>query len=235
VGNAQQLTGPVWRRNALFGLGMLSLMLLGVAASLAAWIVLPMALLQWSPSVVVSGSMRPAIEVGDVVLLRPVADGDVGVDTVVLYDSADRGRVLHRIVQVQPEGAYVTMGDANPTPDSDPVQTEQLRGAAVLLIPWIGGPAAWVVDGRWGAVAGAMAGALCCVRLAAFAFDPAYDPWATAQRVLPATVLITTGARRPAAAGRLLPDEVRQSVIGRLAEQTAVAVARHDSLLGAQP
>ena len=48
---------------------------------------------------------------------------------------------LHRVVEIQQtEGArlFVTKGDANPIPDSDPIFPAQIKGKLILSIPKIG-------------------------------------------------------------------------------------------------
>ena len=226
-----------WRRHTLYGLGVLSLMAVCVLASLVVWIVLPSVALRWFPTVVVTGSMRPAVEVGDVVLVRPVEGDELQAPTVVLYDASGTGRVLHRVVARQPDGSYLTKGDANPTPDTAAVLPSQVRGAAVLLIPWVGKPAAWVTQDRWVEVIAAATGLLVCLRLAGFAFDPAYDPWAGEQRVLPVRVLLSVPGHVPDGPASLAPQQLvgldlRGAVLDRLAAQAAAVRERSDDLLG---
>ena len=235
---APQPGRSVWRRHALFGAGVLSLMLVCLTVSLAAWVVLPSVMLRWFPTVIVSGSMRPVIEVGDVVVLRPVGGSDLGAHTVVLYDGGPgTGRIVHRIVERRPDGTYVTKGDANPTPDSAAVRPDQVLGAGVLLVPWIGRPAVDVVNHEWPAVLAGAAGMLLCLWVARFAFDPAYDPWANQRWVLPATVLLPVPLRDgdapcgPATLGQLLDPDLREVVLERLAEQAEVTSSRHAELM----
>src|SRR3712207_9285435 len=82
------------------------------------WIVIPWAFLDWSPTLVTSGSMQPLVAPGDVVMIRPVEDDELAANTVVLYARPDTGRVLHRIVEELPDGRFITRGDDNTSADS---------------------------------------------------------------------------------------------------------------------
>jgi hypothetical protein len=107
----------------------------------------------------------------------------------------------------------------------------------VLLIPWVGTPSVWLGQGDLLAVAAAGTGLLALVRLAGFASDPAYDPWAGAERVVPAQVLLQGHKRlghhdRPDGPdpGCLLPPEVALLVAERLAGQADATGRRHRDL-----
>lgn len=246
MGSPQQLTRSsspwyrtAWERPALFVAGTGSLLVLSVLASLVVWMVLPWVLLGWSPSVVVSGSMRPAVRAGDVVLLRPVDPWAVGADTIVAYDDPGRGRVLHRVVERRANGQYLLKGDANPTADSAAVSPRQIRGAAVLLVPWIGTPSMWLATGDLPAVIVTGAALLACLRLVPYALDLSYDPWASTTRVLPARVLLDMTSPQPDNSSEmgedhhvaLLPPGLEVEVLARLDAVTAAARIRHHDLL----
>lgn len=115
---------------------------------LAVWAVAPLAL-GWQPTTVVTGSMAPAINVGDVVVTRPVPGAQVRPGQVVLAADPDhRGRLrLHRLVERDAGGAMVLRGDANPQNDSSPVRNDAVRGVGVLRVPWLGLPMVWLRGG----------------------------------------------------------------------------------------
>lgn len=127
-----------------------------LVAALAAIALLP-ALLGWSATVVQSGSMRPHIDAGDVVVLSPLpADRPVPVGGVVRFTSSAGAQpdgverpVLHRIVTDHEDGTYATAGDANADVDSTPLVRERITGQARLLVPFIGLPALWLDTGRF--------------------------------------------------------------------------------------
>jgi signal peptidase I len=233
VGNANQLTGSsaaerkTFRRTALYGAGTVSMLVLSMAMSLSLWIAFPWLFLGWAPTLVTSGSMQPLVAPGDVVMIRPVAVEDLTPNTVVLYDRPDTGRVLHRILEQLPDGTYRTGGDANASPDSIFVHAEDIQGAAVLAVPWIGRPSLWLHEGRMVTLAVAGIGLLVGLRLSPRAFDPAFDPWASGGRVNPAEVLLgRMGGGQGAINQRLLPESLHQVVHGRLAAQSAAAQLR---------
>jgi signal peptidase I len=240
VGNAHLLTTQghpdkrSWRRTALYGAGTLSMLLISMTSSLALWILLPWAFLGWSPTLVISGSMQPLVTPGDVVMIRPVQPDELVPNSVVLFERktpTGTERVLHRIVEQLPDGTFRTQGDANAVPDTEFLHRGQVRGTAVLAVPFIGRPALWLFDGRVLPLVGTGTALLVVLALAPRSFDPAYDPWAAGRRVNPAEVLLGRSAgtktdRRENAGRRLLPEALHGVVLERLAAQTATAQRR---------
>src|SRR3954470_13283754 len=117
-----------------------------------------------SAHVVVSGSMAPQIDVGDVVLTEPVATSDLRAGQVLLFtDPEQPGRLLlHRLVSFAADGSLVTRGDANQSNDSTHVSAADVQGLARLRVPYVGLPAQWRLEGRFGSIAlsaAALAGA----------------------------------------------------------------------------
>jgi signal peptidase I len=239
VGNSLELTRPAGHarhRVVLYAAGTVSMLILSMTASLGLWIGLPWVLLGWSPTLIVSGSMSPQVSPGDVVLVRPVPQDELGPDTVVLYDRPETGRVLHRIVAVLPDGTFRTQGDANDVPDSAPVSPADVRGVAVLAVPWVGRPSLWLRDGEPVPLVATGAALVLLLGLAPRAFDPAFDPWGSARRVNPAEVLLgrTSGAspdRRTNESNRLLPADLHDLLHARLAGQSDAVAHRTTSLL----
>lgn len=88
---------------------------------------------------VVTGSMRPALQPGDVVLISPSA-GEVGVGDIVAFpDPTGLNRdILHRVASITDTGVLVTKGDANDVVDPWQIDSSQVIGAKVLEIPRIG-------------------------------------------------------------------------------------------------
>jgi signal peptidase I len=234
VGNAHQLTAAserrTWGRTLLYGAGTVSMLIISMALSLSLWIVFPWLFLGWTPTLVTSGSMAPLVAPGDVVMIRPVGVAELTPNTVVLYDRPDTGRVLHRILEQLPDGTYRTGGDANAGPDSVFVHAEDVHGAAVLAVPWIGRPSLWLYEERTVALVLAGLALLAGLRLSPRAFDPAFDPWASGTRVNPAEVLLgrmgSPDGRRGPLNQRLLPESLHDVVHGRLAAQCAAARQR---------
>jgi signal peptidase len=89
----------------------------------------------FSPLVVLSGSMEPALYPGDVVLIRRQAAEAYRVGDIATY--LDGATVYtHRIAAVQ-DGLYTMKGDANNTTD-EVITADRLLGKVVLIIPKLG-------------------------------------------------------------------------------------------------
>jgi signal peptidase I len=111
-----------------------------LAVGMLLWTSVP-ALFGYRPNLVTSDSMRPGVSAGDVVLTRPIRADRVRVGQVVLVDNPAWGApYLHRVRSVL-DGAVITQGDANPTPDFPAVRPTQVRGLGSILVPRIGRPA----------------------------------------------------------------------------------------------
>ena len=91
------------------------------------------------PTIPLSGSMRPAMEVGDLAILVETPPGRIEVGDIINYRRGEAA-VLHRVHEIRTEGGrvFVTKGDANPTPDWETVSPEQIRGKVVACIPKLG-------------------------------------------------------------------------------------------------
>ncbi len=102
--------------------------------------------------IVRSGSMEPAISVGDIVVVRSSTDSErpeeiegrpqakpYEVGQVLSYKLPEHNDmvVTHRIVDAS-SGAYRTKGDANNEEDSYSVQPEQILGRQLLVVPYVG-------------------------------------------------------------------------------------------------
>lgn len=110
---------------------------------LLVWSVAP-ALLGWRTDVVMSGSMRPNLRTGDIVLSQPGGTAVRPGQVILFADPGRPGRTLvHRVVERHPDGSLTTRGDANAVPDRLPVPPANVYGIARLRVPWIGLPAYW--------------------------------------------------------------------------------------------
>ncbi|MFA7323672.1 MAG: signal peptidase I [Candidatus Nanopelagicales bacterium] len=103
----------------------------------------------WGSSVVVSGSMEPALREGDVIAYRPMDPRTIGMQSIIVFNDAERGSwVVHRVVDVNASG-LVTKGDANNAPDTRLVLPDQVIGVAFMVVPWAGLPRLWWAQGQW--------------------------------------------------------------------------------------
>jgi signal peptidase I len=111
---------------------------------------------QWHATPVLSGSMRPAMQPGDVVVTQRVPISDLHVrDVVVFYPPHETTRqTVHRIVKLTVKGgttSITTWGDANQIPDAG---VSSLSGTTVYrmvrVVPLLGYPAVWMQNGGRG-------------------------------------------------------------------------------------
>lgn len=111
---------------------------------------------QWHATPVLSGSMRPAMQPGDVVVTQRVPISDLRVRDVVVFHPPDEGerQTVHRIVKLTVKGgttSITTWGDANLL--ADPV-VSSLSGTTAYrvarVVPLLGYPAVWLQGGGRG-------------------------------------------------------------------------------------
>ena len=108
-------------------------------------------LVGWQPTVITGHSMEPSIDRGDVVVVRP-APASVFVPGAVItfVDINHPGHLItHRIVKVNPDGTLVTKGDHNHDDDPQSLAVANVKGRAVLRVPYVGRPVVWIIDRDW--------------------------------------------------------------------------------------
>ena len=87
-------------------------------------------------------SMTPNINVGDAVIInKKVNTNKLKEKDVVAYKNKDNVIVVHRIININSDGTYITKGDYNNSADSDYVNKNQIVGKVILKIPYIAYPA----------------------------------------------------------------------------------------------
>jgi len=98
---------------------------------------------------VLSGSMRPVMEPGDVIVATPIRNVDLKVGDVITYHvpTGDRHLITHRVVEIVEPGEYPVIrsqGDANDTVD----QLARLKQPTVwktrLVVPRLGYLLIWL-------------------------------------------------------------------------------------------
>jgi signal peptidase len=96
------------------------------------------------PYVILTGSMEPVIKPGDIVLVQRYDPNEtLQVGDIIQYRSGEIF-VFHRLIEIFEEDKvtkYRMKGDNNPTEDPAPVETKDLRGRVIKIIPKIGYPA----------------------------------------------------------------------------------------------
>jgi signal peptidase len=92
--------------------------------------------LGFTPLTVISGSMSPGIETGDMVIIRK-GNKNIKPGDIVTYRLEDV-LVTHRVKNVSNTSAaevFITQGDANGIPDFKKVERSQILGKYVFKIP----------------------------------------------------------------------------------------------------
>jgi signal peptidase len=99
-------------------------------------------LFPFQPALVGSGSMEPKMYPGDVVIIAKVPTDNIVTGDVIQFRVPEGVTVMHRVIEIQEtEGGsevFITKGDANDEPDSEPVIPDNVVGKAVMTIPKIG-------------------------------------------------------------------------------------------------
>lgn len=104
---------------------------------------------------VISGSMEPAISVGDLVYVRQTEPEDVEENDVIAFYAAESSGaiILHRVMENRTvDGSFITKGDANAQPDLSPVSYDRLLGVAERTVPQLG-QLGLILSGTWGKLA----------------------------------------------------------------------------------
>ena len=106
-------------------------------------------LFKYEPICILSNSMIPTYEQGDVVIFKKVSNDELSnipKNAIIVYTKEDKN-IAHRVINViKVDGSvlYQTKGDSNNTPDTDLVQIEQIKGIYVSHIKYIGFPSVWL-------------------------------------------------------------------------------------------
>ena len=93
--------------------------------------------------IVLTGSMAPAINIGDVILTLPIARKAPQIDDVIAYQAkrfnGENVAVFsHRIIDGDIENGFIVKGDANKSPDPQKPKAEDILGVVFFVIPFIG-------------------------------------------------------------------------------------------------
>jgi len=95
----------------------------------------------WSVDAVFSGSMEPELQVGGVVVTRPVeAEAIRAGDIITFHSPLSEQLTSHRVIAVEQssELSFQTKGDANEDADPFIVPAENVVGKVCLHIPYFG-------------------------------------------------------------------------------------------------
>jgi signal peptidase len=96
----------------------------------------------WETHPVLSGSMEPALNVGGVIVTKPVKLEDVKIGDIITFQPEPGQKVTHRVVDIiEQEGKpwFQTKGDANEEPDPNFVSSKGDKMAKVVFhLPYLG-------------------------------------------------------------------------------------------------
>ncbi|MBB6214347.1 signal peptidase [Anaerosolibacter carboniphilus] len=105
----------------------------------------------YKPLTVLTGSMQPILDPGDMIVIREKDPNDVKAGDIITYRIDQDTLVTHRVVAVIDEAgglSFRTKGDANNTEDQDLVPKERLVGALAFNIPKGGAIADFAKTGK---------------------------------------------------------------------------------------
>jgi signal peptidase I len=111
---------------------------------------------RWHATPVLSGSMRPGLQPGDIVLTHRVPISDLRVRDVIVFHPPDEGRrqTVHRIVKLRVRNGttvITTRGDANTIDDPSVTSLSGTSAYRVArVVPLVGYPAVWLSGGHHG-------------------------------------------------------------------------------------
>lgn len=112
-----------------------------------AFVLISFSILSFSGSVkarvVLTGSMTPTINPGDVILTTPTSTITPKVGSIVAYvgrrfDGTAVGVFSHRIIGGDAETGFIVKGDSNPAPDTQKPKIPDITGVVIFVIPYIG-------------------------------------------------------------------------------------------------
>lgn len=90
--------------------------------------------------VIVSGSMQPEIQIGDLVIVKEASDNELQVGDIISYKDG-QSIITHRIsekIEEMGRVEYRTKGDNNNTDDGKMIKTNLIEGKVIKVIPYLG-------------------------------------------------------------------------------------------------
>lgn len=89
---------------------------------------------------IVSGSMEPELQIGDIVIVKELNESDIQVGDIISFRQG-QSVVTHRIVEIKKNDekqTYVTQGDNNNVEDKEETEYDMIEGKLVGKIPFLG-------------------------------------------------------------------------------------------------
>jgi signal peptidase len=100
--------------------------------------------------VVRSGSMSPAVDTGDVVVVEPIAPTEANVGDIVTFEDDQGNLISHRARAIKEQGGQVlftTQGDANTSRENWKAPADGQIGRIVYRVPKLGFAVVWIQTG----------------------------------------------------------------------------------------
>jgi len=98
-------------------------------------------LLGFTPTIIASGSMTPALNPGDIAIVVATQPETIKIGDIIQYRTANaEAPTIHRVIDKYESGGtlwFITQGDANNAPD-DPINERQVMGKVITVIPQLG-------------------------------------------------------------------------------------------------
>ena len=101
----------------------------------------PVSFLGYQPLTVLSNSMNPTFETGDMLFVKRIDPKEVKTDDVITFREPGGKLITHRVIEVidsSGEIGFMTKGDNNNVKDGEVVKGKSLLGKEVFNIPNVG-------------------------------------------------------------------------------------------------
>jgi signal peptidase len=122
-----------------------SIIVIVIAAFFLTYVGMQLVLATDAPFVVIaSGSMSPALEIGDIIIVQGIPPTSIQVGDIIVFDLQGT-RTIHRVTQIQTLAngtiQFKTKGDANPSEELYWTSEQNVHGRVLYKIPYLG----WMV------------------------------------------------------------------------------------------
>ena len=100
-------------------------------------------LIGYTPYTVLSGSMEPTYHVGSLIYVKEIDPATLKVGDALTFTLSNGAIVTHKIIEIQNADnpaklSFRTQGEANDTPDGNPVSPSDIIGKPEFSIPYLG-------------------------------------------------------------------------------------------------
>ena len=96
--------------------------------------------------VIISGSMEPNLNIGDIVLIKQTNEEQIKVNDIISYREG-QNVITHRVIEITQEDKkkkYITKGDVNLKKDEGYITDDEILAIYKYRIAYIGYPSIWL-------------------------------------------------------------------------------------------